>query len=300
MLFLDFTAYNSPDLCKTNTGLGNILFQLSSQYSISKKYNIEANYFYLNKFLEKIKNYDLDCYNKTIFRNFYLDKKNHNITHIFKETKKAHIYDNNLIENILKYKNENILINNSYLQSLKYYNNFKSELLDIFSPDEESYEYILNKYDIFKNKNIIKVSLHLRLLWGGNIKYSSQYYIDSINFIKNKLNIIDNNIKFLVFSDNISEAKIILNNITEDFIYFEHNKDYIDLWSMSLCDHNIICHSTLSWWGAYLNKNLNRLVLYPSDIINFYSKLCNIEPILLEKNYIPNDWISINSSSLIY
>ena len=72
------------------------------------------------------------------------------------------------------------------------------------------------------------------------------------------------------------------------------------MWIMSLCNHNIICHSTLGWWGAYLNKNIDKIVLYPSDMINFYSNLTNVDSILLKKNYIPNDWISINSSSLIY
>ena len=92
------------------------------------------------------------------------------------------------------------------------------------------------------------------------------------------------NITFFVFSDDIEWVK---NNLClSNCEYVECNvgiNSWQDMFLMSQCKHNIIANSSFSWWGAWLNRNTNKIVITPSRFIN------------LEENsdIIPDTWIRI-------
>ena len=65
-------------------------------------------------------------------------------------------------------------------------------------------------------------------------------------------------------------------------------EDWEQMLFMSLCSHNVIANSTFSWWGAYLNNNLEKLVCYPEEW--FGPKAENDTSDLF-----PNDWNKIGS-----
>lgn len=87
-----------------------------------------------------------------------------------------------------------------------------------------------------------------------------KYYTDAIKHISQSIN----NPVFYVFSNDIEWAK---ENIKVPCpIFFVSDRiipDYEELIIMSNCKHNIIANSSFSWWGAWLNPNLGKIVIAP-------------------------------------
>jgi hypothetical protein len=65
-------------------------------------------------------------------------------------------------------------------------------------------------------------------------------------------------------------------------------QDWEQMIVMSLCQYNIIANSTFSWWGAYLNTNVCKIVCYPD--IWFGPKILHKTTDLF-----PEDWTAISS-----
>ena len=64
-------------------------------------------------------------------------------------------------------------------------------------------------------------------------------------------------------------------------------EDWEQMLLMSMCGHNIIANSTFSWWGAYFNNYLNKIVCYPSVWFSPFEKHDT-------KDLFPPEWIKIN------
>lgn len=130
------------------------------------------------------------------------------------------------------------------------------------------------------------VSVHIRR--GDYLKYAQyavcndSYYSDAINFFKNQLN----KPVFYIFSDDPKWCESFMENfeITYEIITDNNNEDsYKDMYLMSCCRHNIIANSTFSWWGAWLNNNINKIVVCPSVWIKGE-----------DYNPCPNEWLRFN------
>ena len=113
---------------------------------------------------------------------------------------------------------------------------------------------------------------------------SDEYYLRAIDFIKN----VVKNPSFYVFSNDENYAYTLFGNKPNFKIVLGNydQKSYIDMQLMSACKHNIIANSTFSFWGAYLNRNPDKMVVAPNIGIG---KLYNTNPIACD------EWIKINA-----
>ena len=74
-----------------------------------------------------------------------------------------------------------------------------------------------------------------------------------------------NNIKLVVFSTSLEWVKNYLETKFSNLdAIFPQEKDYLELYLMSCCNHQILANSTFSWWGAYLNTNPDKRVIGPA------------------------------------
>lgn len=93
------------------------------------------------------------------------------------------------------------------------------------------------------------------------------YYRQAIAYIKKRVE----NPKFFVFADNPAWVKEHFKEF--DYQLVEGNPSagwgsHFDMQLMSCCKHNIISNSTYSWWGAFLNKNDDKIVILPKQWFN--------------------------------
>ena len=109
---------------------------------------------------------------------------------------------------------------------------------------------------------------------------SANYYSNAIKLLK--LKTIREN-KLFVFSDDIEYSKELLGGEL-NFTFVELNNEIEELFLMHKCNHQIIANSTFSWWGATLNTNKDKIVVYPNP---WYDKVS-------EHVFTPSNWEAIS------
>ncbi len=91
---------------------------------------------------------------------------------------------------------------------------------------------------------------------------------------------------FFIFSDDMAWVKANL-KISLPYQYIDHNQgmeSYNDMRLMSLCQHHIIANSSFSWWGAWLNSSLNKIVIAPKQWFVHDENTCDL---------LPQNWITL-------
>lgn len=177
-----------------------------------------------------------------------------------------------------------------FYQTEKYFKDIREELLKDFTLKEKLNQ--KNQEILDKINSTESVSIHFRR--GDYTKQRNQktYGVMSNDYYQNAIKTIaektGKKLTLFVFSDDIKWVK---KNVKFDFetVYVDVNNDkqgYFDMELMKHCKHNIIANSSFSWWGAWLNKNPEKLVIAPSKWVTY-----------LDSNYdiIPENWITIDN-----
>ena len=174
-----------------------------------------------------------------------------------------------------------------YWQCEKYFKPFRNDIFNAFS---------------FRNLNLSEqckriaaeiegcdsVAVHIRLedyLKEDNYKIygnicTKEYYSRALEYITKKVPTC----KFYVFSTDIKGALDMLPSGYEYIpVEYDGQRGDLDMYLMTRCKHNIIANSTFSWWGAWLNNNMNKTVLCPSRWLNNHDI----------NNQLCEDWIKI-------
>lgn len=260
-------------------GICNVMFKLSA--AISLAIDNEIDYIFSTEFLRPISNecpkpgYDPDysVYSDNLLRNIrFIDK----LPTPYRTHKEPISFNYQPIE---YNKGENLLLE-GYFQSEKYFINNKDYIVDLFKPTEDIKQTILKS---IPNVNQ-SVSIHIRR--GDYLNTPDYHPQQSLDYYMKSIELIGTNKNYLIFSDDLNGVKPMFDFLpNKQFISL--GKDYLDLYAISMCEHNIICNSTFGWWGAYLNENSEKKVIGPNNWFGPSARHLNSCDIL------PADWIKM-------
>jgi len=234
-------------------GLGNCLFQIANGMSLSLDNGVNV-YFSLKTSSNRKNYYD------SIFRNLPR----------IEEPKGRVLKEKYFTYHKIKYYHGIKLY--GYYQSEKYFINHKEHIINYLKEYMHEIKTDLDEYfKIINNEHTI--SLHVRrtdYLKKKKYHYNQNdcYYRNAVDRLIEKLNINYETFKIkytlVIFSDDIEWCRTWKFLIDYNCHYVDKNNDVFELYAMSLCKHNIITNSSFSWWGAYLNNYMDKIVIAPS------------------------------------
>jgi len=154
-----------------------------------------------------------------------------------------------------------------YWQSEKYFTDVATQIREDFT-----FKLPMKNKDaelVLDMNQLNSVSLHVRRGdYASNPEATSVHGLCSIEYYQMAIKYISERVhlpNLYIFSDDIAWVK---NNLKIDFPhhYINHNhgaESFNDMRLMSLCKHHIIANSSFSWWGAWLNASVDKIVVAP-------------------------------------
>lgn len=260
-------------------GLGNQMFQYAFYLSMANRHkNVKAdinsfkNYELHNGFeLEKIFGIKINKASNFMVKVF--DPANN--TWKYRKLRRFFGAKNALLDEPNEFVFDQEILNNNkslmyrgYWQNEGYFSDITDKIRSAFTFKKPLQDENLSISNLIKDTE--SISIHIRR--GDYVGHSLLGGICDLNYYQKAISLIRSKVSepiFFIFSNDIEWCKTNLS--LPEANYISWNKDansYIDMQLMSLCKHNIIANSSFSWWGAWLNKNENKIVIAPKRWIN--------------------------------
>jgi hypothetical protein len=166
-----------------------------------------------------------------------------------------------------------------FFQTEKYFKHVEEEIREDYTFKSEWLNPCLYFMSQFEGQEV--VFLHVRrgdpnladkrgFKW-AYVNLQDQHPVQPLEYYEEALKHFPDDMPVLIFSDSIDWCKE-QDIFKPDRFMFSEPEDkyddgalvpYVDLCLMSLCSHAIIANSSMSWWGAWLQKNSNKKIISP-------------------------------------
>lgn len=238
-------------------GLGNQMFELASAYAYAKKYNGTLQILKNKKY-----NDGRPLYWDSVLQRFqkYLVDSLPNLNKWFES-------ESTLFHNLPELGPEGIYLD-AYLQSPKYFLEYKNEIKNLFFPTEDTLKYINFKYGVLINNKDRIVVIHARrtdyLRNQDIINFHGPLSVDYYKQAIKQINKYIENPIYILASDDISfwsEVYKECDELNEKNIFILVDENEINtLALLQEFQYFIIANSTFSWWAAYLSKDSKKVI----------------------------------------
>ena len=190
---------------------------------------------------------------------------------------------------LLHFKPKGTLYIEGYWQSEKYFKDVEATIrqeLQIKPPTDA-----VNLGMAEQMRGCLAVALHVRFFDKPNSKEINN---TSVNYYSRALDYMERLVPashYFVFSDQpeAARSKIKLPDDRITLVSQNHGDEnaYADMWLMTQCQHFIIANSTFSWWGAWLAKHQDKIIIAPGF------KKMNGKMSWGFKELLPEEWIKL-------
>lgn len=214
--------------------LGNNLFMIANAYAIGLEYNKQV-VVARSQLRYEGNDYSKNIFSKIDFIEHFIDGDN--INPKVPSDYKPNIYS-------------------GYFQSEKYFKKYSESIKSIFGPPLDFVNRVLSEIPILSEEKITAINIRR----GDYLIYSDYHPVITPEYCYKASEKIETN-HYLIISDDIEWCR---NNLKfENSTFLEGYKPHEQLWIMSLCRNFIISNSSFSWWGSYLSRNKNKIVVAP-------------------------------------